>query len=101
LNPAQTIAGTAIEAGGKVVVTSSLESGIGLAAGAHLASSLPGSALDQGLSTGLLFEEDLVTPSLLPVRGILNTPSAPGLGVKLSAVSLEKHGTEIRGEVKA
>jgi o-succinylbenzoate synthase len=100
LKVALEIARIAGQSGCKVVVTSSLESGIGVAACAHLAAALPGLSPDHGLSTGLLFEEDLVLPPFLPVCGVLNTPSAPGLGVSVSAALLEKYGTEVRGEIK-
>jgi o-succinylbenzoate synthase len=101
LKAALEIARIAVQAGCQVVVTSSLESGIGVAANAHLASALPGPSPDHGLSTGLLFEGDLVLPSFLPFRGVLNIPSTPGLGFRVRPALLEKYATEVRGEIKA
>ncbi|MBI2850448.1 MAG: o-succinylbenzoate synthase [Chloroflexi bacterium] len=93
------VANTALRAGDSVVVTTSLESSVGIAASAHLAAALPPATLSQGLATGLLFSDDLISPPLLPALGRLETPSAPGLGVKVNADMLRKHGINIMGSV--
>jgi O-succinylbenzoate synthase len=78
-------------AGGRVVVTSSLESGVGLAAGLHLAAAARDEAEVHGLATGSLLEHDLLTEPLLPVRGVLTTPSGPGLGVTVDSRALSEY----------
>lgn len=97
LKTALAVANTALAAGHPVVVTTSLESGVGVAANAHLAAALPSAAMAHGLATGLLFAEDLISPPLLPVRGRMQTPSGPGLGVTVNTVMLRKHGINIMG----
>ncbi|WP_029090300.1 o-succinylbenzoate synthase [Brevibacterium album] len=63
------------EAGLPAVVSSALESSVGLAAGAALAASLPASALPAvpaaGLGTAALFAADVCDPPLLPAGGAL------------------------------
>jgi len=63
-----------------VVVTSALDSALGLAAALQLAAALPGPHLAAGLATGGLLDRDLAkAPS--PIRGALSTPDEPGIGV--------------------
>ena len=54
-----------------VVVSSALESSIGIAAGVALAAALPSLPHACGLATVQLFTADLASPSLLPVDGAL------------------------------
>lgn len=73
------VARRARSAGLGVVVTSLLDSAIGVYAAAHLAASLP-DANDAGLSTGELFEHDLARlPRCEP--GWLALPARVGLGI--------------------
>jgi O-succinylbenzoate synthase len=60
-----------------VVVSSALESSVGLAAGLALAAALPELPYACGLATAQLFERD-VAPSLLPVGGAIPVPRGPG-----------------------
>lgn len=64
-----------------VVVSSALETSVGLAAGVRLAAALP--TLDHacGLGTGLLLDEDVVSRSLRPVGGVLRVNDAASLVV--------------------
>ena len=82
-----------------VVITSSLESDIGIAASAHLASSLPNNTLAQGLSTSLLFDDNLGTDVLTPVSGHIYPPHGNGLGINVEISKLEKYGLPIVGNV--
>lgn len=91
------IAGEAIERGHRVVVTSALESGIGIAAGAHLAAALPPQPKAHGLATGYLLENDLLADKILPSDGFLTVPSKPGLGFKVDAASLNKYSSGVTG----
>ena len=93
------IVNEAVERGHWVVVTTSLESGIGIAAGAHLAAALPPQPKAHGLATGLLLKDDLLTGRLLPESGFLQTPANSGLGVKLNIESLRKYSSGIIGSV--
>ena len=87
------------EKGKKIVVTSSLESGVGIAAGVHLASTLETHPFAHGLATGPLLESDLLTTSQFPWAGTLNVPVGPGLGVSVNDGLLEKYGISINGSV--
>lgn len=91
------IAYAALKAGRRVVVTTSLESGAGIAASAHLAAAISSGGLAQGLATGSLFIDDLVSPPLIIDKGILSTPDSPGLGVKVNEELLRKYGLDIIG----
>lgn len=64
-------------------VTTTLESGIGVAAALHLAATLRPPALPCGLATGPLLVGDLLTMPLAIVDGAMRVPSSPGLGVTL------------------
>ncbi|MDP2810223.1 MAG: enolase C-terminal domain-like protein [Rhodocyclaceae bacterium] len=74
-----TLAKRAQEAGMEVVITSVVDSVIGVAAAAHLAAAIAPKAA-HGLATGDWLAEDVAPP--LPIRdGHLHLPDAPGLGV--------------------
>jgi L-alanine-DL-glutamate epimerase-like enolase superfamily enzyme len=80
LRASQRIAARARAAGWGVVVTSALDSAVGLAAAFQLAAALPGPHLAAGLATGALLDCDLAeAPS--PIHGALTTPDGPGIGV--------------------
>ncbi|MBX3089913.1 MAG: o-succinylbenzoate synthase [Cryobacterium sp.] len=57
------------EAGLPVVVSSALDSSIGIAMGAHLAAALPELPFDCGLGTAALLQSDVVADPLLPANG--------------------------------
>jgi O-succinylbenzoate synthase len=59
------------EAGLPAVVSSALDTSIGLSMGAALAAALPGLDYDCGLGTASLFTADVTEPPLAPVRGVL------------------------------
>jgi o-succinylbenzoate synthase len=73
-----TLARRAQAAGMTIVITSVVDSAIGVAAAAHLAAALPGPA--HGLATGEWLAVD-VAPPLPVVDGHLRLPDAPGLGI--------------------
>ncbi|MGW4636119.1 o-succinylbenzoate synthase [Nocardia sp. NPDC004415] len=70
-------AAVAEAAGLPTVVSSALETSIGLSAQLALAGVLPSLEFACGLGTVALFEGDLVTESLLPVDGWLPVPTVP------------------------
>ncbi len=80
------------------VVTSSLETGIGIAAALHLAASL-GKAPASGLATGELLEHDLLKNPLVPVRGHITVPQTPGLGVQLDQIEVDRYTTGVMGVI--
>ena len=87
------------EEGIPVVVTSSLESGVGLAASLALTTTLASHPFAHGLATGLLLENDLVFPHIVPSGGVLIPPQGPGLGIEVDTKALDKYGINIKGWV--
>jgi len=80
LRASQRAAARARAAGWGVVVTSTLDSALGVAAALQLAAALPGPQLAAGLATSGRFECDLADfPS--PSQGALDLPDRVGLGV--------------------
>jgi L-alanine-DL-glutamate epimerase-like enolase superfamily enzyme len=77
----------------RAVVTSALDTSIGIAAAAHLAATLPEPMLPCGLATASLLEGDLVRQPLVPRGGWLRLPSGAGLGVTLDAKALRRWGS--------
>jgi o-succinylbenzoate synthase len=80
LRASQRIAARARAAGWGVVVTSALDSAVGLAAALQLAAALPGPHLAAGLATGALLDQDLATAPT-PIDGALYVPNDSGIGV--------------------
>jgi o-succinylbenzoate synthase len=80
LRASQRIAARARAAGWGVVVTSALDSAVGLAAALQLAAALPGPHLAAGLATGALLDSDLAKAPT-PSGGMLGMPNEPGIGV--------------------
>jgi o-succinylbenzoate synthase len=69
---------------GKIpVVTSTLESGVGVSACLHLAASLGDKLLPCGLDTLKYFSETMINESLHPINGAIRIPDSAGLGVSL------------------
>jgi o-succinylbenzoate synthase len=64
------------------VLTSSMETTIGLAVGLHAAALVQAPGLDAGLATSSFFAENLA-PALPVVEGCMALPPGPGLGVSL------------------
>ena len=82
-----------------LVVTSSLECGVGLAASAHLAATLTAHPFAHGLATGSLLESDLLSAASLPWRGSVMTPAGLGLGVSVDGSLLERYGIDVAGSI--
>ncbi len=92
LRVGQQIIQTATERGVRSVITSTLESGIGLVAALHLAAASPAITLECGLATLHLLSDDLLIDDL-PVRdGLLPVPTGSGLGVALDWEALDRFG---------
>ncbi|HEU5421994.1 MAG TPA: enolase C-terminal domain-like protein, partial [Nitrolancea sp.] len=71
-------------AGLRAIVTTTIDSGVGIAAALHLAATLPAPPLACGLATRSLLGADLVSGLPPVVAGSLHLPDGPGLGVMLS-----------------
>lgn len=83
LRATRELAVAAIEAGLGVVVTSVLDTAVGVAGALHLAASLPGPERAHGLATVGLLEEAPVEGLEPPHGGEMQLPRGPGLGVRL------------------
>lgn len=80
------------------MVSSSLETGVGLAACLHVAASL-GPASMSGLASGAALEHDMLTQPLVPVRGHITVPQMPGLGVEVDLDAVNHYTTDLAGVV--
>ena len=83
MRAAYAIACEAVDAGIGVVVTSILDTPVGIAAALHLACALPGEQRAHGLATAANLESNPVQGLEMPARGMMRLPAAPGLGVKI------------------
>jgi o-succinylbenzoate synthase len=90
LHAAVSVVRTAQASGMGVVVTSALDTSVGIAAALHLAATLPEPVLPCGLATASLLAGDLARDSLMPRGGWLEVPRGPGLGVELDTESLRR-----------
>jgi L-Ala-D/L-Glu epimerase len=75
------------------VITSSMETGIGLVGALHLAAACPEITLACGLATLGLLEDDLLEDDLRMELGRIWVPEGPGLGVMLDRDALERYAT--------
>lgn len=91
LRPARRIVELARAGGAGVVVTTTLDAGIGTAAALHLAATLPADGPACGLATGSLLATDLLVRRLRIHGGQMALPEGPGLGVELDRQQLRRH----------
>lgn len=93
LRVGQQIIQAAAERGVRSVITSAIETGIGVVAALHLAAASPAVTLECGLATLHLLVDDLVMNDL-PVRdGFLAVPTGPGLGIALDEEALHRYSS--------
>jgi L-alanine-DL-glutamate epimerase-like enolase superfamily enzyme len=90
LGAARRIVDMALAAGMSVVVTTTIDAGIGTAAALHLAATLPEPAPACGLATGHLLAADLIAPPLVARGGRMDLPAGAGLGVRLDDRALAR-----------
>ena len=81
----------AAEAGLPVVVSSALDSSVGLSMGAYLAAALPDLEFDCGLGTAALLAGDLTNDPLKPVDGAIDVRRVEVSGAKLDIHAAEDH----------
>jgi o-succinylbenzoate synthase len=82
LRRAYSIIGLAAQAGLQAFVTTTIDTGVGVAAALHLAAMLP-MPLACGLATGTLLVGDLLVHPIEVRNGAMSLPDHPGLGVYL------------------
>jgi o-succinylbenzoate synthase len=85
LRDALTIAYSARRAGVEPVITTTIDSGVGIVAALHLAAAIDGTRAC-GLATAELLESDLTSGTPQPVAGMMACPDTPGLGVEIDEV---------------
>ncbi|HEY4383358.1 MAG TPA: o-succinylbenzoate synthase [Ktedonobacteraceae bacterium] len=93
LRNTQKIIDEAEKQGVSSVITSSIETGIGLVGVLHLAAACPTVTLPCGLATLALLEDDLLADDLSIQQGCLSVPTEPGLGVTLDRATLARYST--------
>lgn len=93
LEPARTIVELGTLAGLRVVVTTTIDTGIGVAAALHLAATLPRPIPACGLATGPLLAADFLLEPLRVRDGSMSLPAEPGLGVALDEEQLARYAT--------
>jgi o-succinylbenzoate synthase len=91
LRAGQRIIEEAATHGVQCVVTSALETGIGVVAVLHLAAAIPAVKLECGLATLRLLEDDLLLDDLSIRDGFLALLPGPGLGVQLDRAALSRY----------
>lgn len=94
LRPARRIIEEAVDAGLRVVVTTTIDAGVGVAAALHLAATLPRPIPACGLATAGLLVTDLLARPPRVEQGTMPLPAAPGLGVGLDATLLGRFALE-------
>jgi L-alanine-DL-glutamate epimerase-like enolase superfamily enzyme len=93
---AQQIIMEAEEQGIQCVLTSAMESGIGVAGVLHLVAALPQITLECGLATLPLLEHDLLVDSLTIDNGLMSVPVGVGLGVQPDMQALRTYREHCR-----
>jgi len=83
----------ATQRGIQCVITTTIESGISLAAALHLAAASPEVMLACGLATQHLLVDDLIHEELVIRDGMMTVPTGPGLGVTLDEEALQTYST--------
>ncbi len=91
LRAGQQIIQAAAERGVQCVVTSALETGVGVAAALHLAAATPAITLECGLATLPMLMDDLVLNDLSIRDGLLGVPMGAGLGIALDREALDRY----------
>jgi L-alanine-DL-glutamate epimerase-like enolase superfamily enzyme len=83
-------------AGASVIVTTTVDAGVGTAAALHLAAALPAKGPAHGLATGSLLAADIVARPLAVRAGRMALPEGPGLAVELDEGALARYGMRSR-----
>jgi o-succinylbenzoate synthase len=78
--------------GVQCVISSAIESGIGLAALLHLVAATPAVTLECGLATTDLLVDDLIVEAFPIINGEIAVPRGSGLGVNIDEEALNRYG---------
>ncbi len=84
----------AAQRGIQCVITTTIESGISLAAALHLVAASPEVTLECGLATQHLLIDNLIREEFVILNGMMKVPTAPGLGVTLDEEALLAYSTQ-------
>lgn len=84
----------AAASGVQCVISSAIESGVGLSALLHLVAVMPAITLECGFATIDLLADDLIVEALSIINGEMAVPRGPGLGVTIDKEALNKYGYE-------
>lgn len=95
LVPSSRIAAMAAAAQYPLAVGSMVELGVGTAAGAHFAATLPHATYPSDVKGTTLFADRILTEPLKIADGHTTVPSGPGLGVELDGGKVEEHRSSI------
>ncbi|MGZ3713861.1 MAG: o-succinylbenzoate synthase [Ktedonobacterales bacterium] len=97
LRACQRIIHEATKYGVRCVITTAVESGVGVGATLHLAAATPDITLECGIATLDLLADDLITPTLKISNGRMFVPEGPGLGVTLDRDALARFSPDSGG----
>jgi o-succinylbenzoate synthase len=84
------------QAGLQALVTTTIDSGVGVAAALHLAATLPMPSLACGLATGALLAGDLLPHPMVIRNGAIELPNEPGLGVRIDERQVARYADSWR-----
>ena len=91
LRAGRQILSEATQHGVQCVITSTIETGIGIAGALHLAAASPEVSLECGLATLHLLVDDLLIDGLALDSGFMALPEGPGLGIRLDINALTSY----------
>jgi o-succinylbenzoate synthase len=91
LRASQQLIHEAAERGIQCVITSTMESGVGVAGALHLVAASPVITLECGLATLDLLVDDLLIDSPTIHDGFMELPIHPGLGIKVDKAALARY----------
>ena len=79
----------------RCVITSAIETGVGVTAALHLAAAMPQVDLACGLATLPLLADDLLVEPLQVAGGMMRVPDGPGLGVTVDWEKLAQYEIDV------
>lgn len=95
LQPGSQIAATARAAQYKLAIGSMVELGVGTAAGAHFAATLPHATYPSDVKGTTLFADRILNEGIEVKDGHTTVPTGPGLGVELDDEKVERYRTTV------
>lgn len=95
IGPALDIARLGRQRGISVTVTTTFDSGVGIAAALHVAAAQPEGSPACGLATAHLVASDLLAAPLPVCEGAMRLPAAGGLGVEVDRAALARYAVSV------